>query len=193
MSRNQSSSPAHGSSSEKRPGNRSHRKQRGGEAAGDSSAAPPSHTPKPDRGFAAIVTLLVAIAVWLVLMPWSPDITRAAMERFHLRTGSFLAWAIQFPIPAMYNFANRYEVDRYPPGLIDPIFDESEPRYINHFPVRCVTFADGRFLHLRQGQDRWITVETSYRGRSLETRFHAKANPDGGFEFNRLFTTEGQR
>jgi hypothetical protein len=139
------------------------------------------------------VTLLAAVALWLLLMPWSPGIIQAGMQRFHLRTGSFLAWAFQFPIPAMYNFANRYQVDRYPPGLVDPLFEEPEMRYINHFPVRCVTFADGRFFHLRQGEDRWITVETSYRGRTLTTRFHAKPNSDGGFQLVRLPDSEVQR
>ena len=93
----------------------------------------------------------------------------------------------------MYNFANRAEVDIYPPGLVDPLLDETEKRHLNHFPVRCVTFADGRFRHFLENQDRWITVDTSYRGQKLETRFHAKAKPQGGFELIRLPDAEASR
>ncbi len=139
------------------------------------------HRQNRDYGFLAIVGLLVAVAVWLLLMPVVSSVAGTTMRRFHLRTSSFAGWAIQFPIPAMYNFSNRYQFDRYPPGLIDPLFHEpGEKRYINHFPVRCVTFADGRYFELHEGEDRWITVDSTYRGQQIESRFHAKPNPTGG-------------
>jgi hypothetical protein len=146
-----------------------------------------------DWGFGIIVVLAALIAVWLLWMPWSAEITRITMRRFQLQTESFLAWAVQFPIPAMYNFANEAEIDAYPPGLVDPLFAESETRYLNHFPVRCITFADGRYHYLHEGRDRWITVETRYRGRSLESRFHAHVNPDGRVELNRLSSERSKR
>ena len=112
------------------------------------------------------------------------------MRRFHLQTSSFIAWAIQFPIPAMYNFSNRAEIDRYPPGLVDPLLAETEKRYLNHFPIRCLTFADGRARYLSEGQDRWITLISSYRGQKLESHYHVKVNPDGRFELIRLSDAE---
>ncbi len=130
--------------------------------------------------------MVIVTAAWLLLMPLVPAITSATLHRFHLQTGSFLAWSIQFPIPAMYNFANRYEVREFPPGLVDPIIDTAEKRYVNHFPSRVLTFADGRFQHLHKGEDRWVTIESSYRGQTLETRFHAKPKEGGGFELIRL-------
>ena len=161
--------------------------------ASHDSACKSAPTPQRDLGFQAIIVLLAFIALWVLLMPWVSAIAWTSMRGFHVRTSSFIAWAVQFPIPAMYNFANRAEVDRYPPGLVDPLFDETEKRHLNHFPVRCITFADGRYNQLRQGQDRWITVDTSYRGHQLETRFHAKAKPDGGFELIRLPDAEASR
>jgi hypothetical protein len=146
-----------------------------------------------DWGFRAIVVLVALIAVWLLWMPWSVEITRITMRRFQLQTNSFLMWAVQFPIPAMYNFANEAEIDPYPPGLVDPIFAESETRYLNHFPVRCITFGDGRYHYLQEGRDRWITVETRYRGRRLESRFHAHVNPDGRVELIRLSSETSKR
>lgn len=153
------------------------------------------HPRSNDVGFHAIVLLVTSVALWLLWTPWSAQISRTSMRRFHLQSGSFFVWAAQFPIPSMYNFANRCVVEKYSPGLIDPLFaeDAEEKRYINHFPLRCVTFADGRYMHFRDASDRWITIDTTYRGRKLESRFHAKPNPDGGFELIRLSSVESNR
>ena len=135
---------------------------------------------------AAIVTLVVGVAIWLLLMPWIPAIGRTTLNRFHLNSGSFATWAVQFPIPAMYNFANRYEVRRKPMTERDDA-DRSRQRLVNHFPVRIFTFADGRYVHLRYGEDRWLTVESSYRGQTLRSSFHAQPKPAGkGFDLRRL-------
>ena len=139
-----------------------------------------------DFGFAAIVALVACNSLWLLLMPWVPAIAKCSLDRFHLRTGSFVAWAIQNQIPSMYNFANQYEVRELPPGFIDPLIDETERRYINHFPARIVTFADGRYKHLRQGQHRWITISSMYRGQRVETRFHAEPKQGGGYDLVRI-------
>ena len=139
-----------------------------------------------DYGMVAIVTLVVVIAGWLLLMPLVPAIASATLHRFHLRSGSFLTWAAQFPIPAMYNFANRYEVSEKP-ILEDEGVSPSNQRYVNHFPVRIFTFADGRYVHLRHEGDRWLTVESSYRGQTLRSHFHAERKVQGrGFELRRL-------
>src|SRR6056297_2166418 len=142
--------------------------------------------PSRDPGFIAIIALVAVNAVWLLLMPWVPAIASATLYRFHLRTSSFAAWAIQFPIPAMYNFANRAAVSEYPPGLVDPILSEAPSRCVNHFPTRVVTFGNARYQHLHQGRDRWFTLQSSYRGQTLETRLHLKPIADGGFEVVRL-------
>ncbi len=140
-----------------------------------------------DIGFIAIVVLVATITLWLLMTPISRSIAAASMHRFHLRSHSFAVWAVQFPIPTMYNFANRYEVRELPWGLIDPIADETERRYINHFPSRIVTFVDNRYRHLHDGRDRWYAIETTYRGQRIETRMHAEPKPDGnGFVLRRL-------
>lgn len=146
-----------------------------------------------DYGFLALVALLMAIAIWLLLMPIVPAIATATMNRFHLRSSSFWAWSMQQPIPSMYNFANRYEVSEYPPGLLSPILDPPERRYINHFPSRVLTFANTRYRFLNSGQDRWFTIESSYRGQRLESRFHAKPRAEGGYDLIRLPPLEETR
>lgn len=134
-----------------------------------------------------IVMLIVTIAIWLLLMPVVPAIASATLHRFHLRTQSFAAWAMQFPIPAMYNFANRYKVEADQVSLISsPETVPLDGRMVNHFPARIFTFADGRYLHLRHGEDRWLTIESSYRGQGLRTHFHAEPAGDFGFNLRRL-------
>lgn len=142
---------------------------------------------RPDTGFIAIIVLVVVVATWLLLTPLVPSVAAASLHRFHLKSRSFAVWAIQFPIPTMYNFANRYEVRRVPAGLIDPILEENTKRYLNHFPARVLTFFNTRHRHLNEGTDRWVTIESTYRGQTVETRFHAKPKEDAkGFDLIRL-------
>ena len=130
--------------------------------------------PKQDFGFVTIVTLVVVVVMWLLLTPILPAVSLATMRRFHLGSQSFVGWAAQFPIPSMYNFPNTYEVRDLPPDLFVPIDQEQKRIYLNHFPCRVVTFADGRYHHLRNGQDRWFTFTTNYRGQYLESRWFLK-------------------
>lgn len=155
------------------------------------SCAPNRH--RPDAGFLLIVLLVVSATVWVLATPWVPSVARATMKRFHLRTGSFAGWAAQQPIPTMYNFANRYEVRQWPAGLTESLqlyqatsLGTLESRYINHFPVRSVTFANTRYRFLKAGEERWLTVTSSYRGQTLQTRYHLRPNDGGGFDLVRL-------
>ncbi len=141
--------------------------------------------PRRDPLFVLILLGVCAVAVWLLLMPFYPAIARVTMKRFHLSTESFACWAIQAPVPAMYNFGNQYEIRDLPEGLITPVLDSSRSRYINHFPTRVLTFANGRYSLLSPGQDRWVTIRSSYRGQTLETKIHAKPIGDGKFEWIR--------
>ncbi len=142
---------------------------------------------RPDWGFAMIVALIAVVTIWLLLTPLVSSVALASMHRFHLRSRSFAVWAVQFPIPTMYNFANRYEVREVPWGLIDPIADQSKWRYLNHFPARVVTFVDTRYRYLHAGTDRWFAIDTSYRGQRIETRMHAEPLTNGtGFALRRL-------
>ncbi|MEL6109566.1 MAG: hypothetical protein AAFU85_26450 [Planctomycetota bacterium] len=146
---------------------------------------------KRDPFFVVILTGLGAVVVWLLLTPFVPSVARTTMERFHLRGDSFTKWAVQAPIPAMYNFANRFQIREVPDDFdkLMPIFqlapqelDEPQWRYINHFPPRLLTFANTRYKLLDQGEDRWVTIETSYRGQRIETEIHAKPI-ENGFEW----------
>jgi hypothetical protein len=142
-----------------------------------------------DLGFYAIVAFVALVATWLLLMPWIPGIAKQSLQRFHLRTPSFPVWAAQFPIPSMYNFANQYKVDEFPPGFVMMILDENW-RYANHFPARVITFFAGRHDFLSSQQDRWFTLRSSYRGQVVESNFHLEARAEGGYKLIRIDDVE---
>ncbi len=150
-----------------------------------SGKAPKASASSRDPLFAAIVLLVACVCGWLLVMPFVPAVGRIALKRFHLETESFPLWCLQSPIPAMYNFGNQYEIRDLPEDLFTPVLDSRRPRYINHFPARIVTFANGRYTLLQPGQDRWLTYRSSYRGQTLETKVHVKPLGDGHFQYIR--------
>lgn len=64
-----------------------------------------------DRGGAALLALLVALAVPMWLLPLVPGVQRAALARYHLAL-PFPVWAARQLSPAMYNFGNLASVYR---------------------------------------------------------------------------------
>jgi hypothetical protein len=146
-----------------------------------------------DWGFRGLLAFAVAIAIWLLLMPFVPAIARSTMNRFHLTTESFFAWAIQQPIPPMYSFANRTEV--YASSPADATANRTTPRaarMINHFPTREFTFANARVRHLSNPEPRVFLLRSSYRGQTVETCYELKPNPFRGWDVIRL-SVSGER
>ena len=139
-----------------------------------------------DLSFRIIVGMIAVVAGWILLTPFVPAVAMSNMKRFHLRSDSFALWSIQQVVPSMYNFGNTVEIRDTPPDMISPILEPERPRYMNHFPMRRLTFADGRYELLRMGQDKWIDLTTTYRGQQLKTRLHAKPLGDGNYEVIRM-------
>lgn len=149
---------------------------------------------RDDPIYASIVSLVVVVAAWLLLTPVIPGVAMQTMRRFHLRSPNYPIWAAQFPIPAMYNFANRYrianlqslesefgvmqlgDVESQPPTMTQPM---TPWRYANHFPTRVITFADGRYRYLRGGQSHRFEFESRYRGQTLRSVYELQF-PDRG-------------
>lgn len=132
---------------------------------------------KPDRLYQAILLVLACVSAWLIAMPVSPFIQQTTLNRFHLQTKSFAAWAIQAPIPAMYSFYNRCQIEAMPWDASP--FSTPRTGTINHFPVRVTTFATDR-LYLKQVDQRMITLRSDYRGSTLKTQWIATPRDDGG-------------
>ena len=146
-------------------------------------------SPPRDIAFRVIMCMVGAVVVWLLLTPFVDSVAMSTMKRFHLRSDHFASWAIQQPVPSMYNFANLSNTRDTPPGMIQSVLaDEVQQRYVNHFPTRLMTFADGRYGMLNWGRHNWLELTTTYRGQSLQTTYYAKpiadpnadpANPTG--------------
>ena len=152
-----------------------------------------------DRGFVAIVVLIAVIAIWVLVMPVVPEIASTTLRRFHLRTGSFAGWAVQFPIPAMYNFANTYQVRKWPEGAMEGLqvmIDDDEAiiqaRYVNHFPSRVITFGRQRHDFLSPKEDRWYKLESSYRRLELVSYVKLNYDQDSGYTYVRTHS-DGKR
>ncbi len=135
-----------------------------------------------DCGYISILAIVAAIAVWLLSMPVCDFVQRSTINRFHLQTDSFALWAIQQPIPSMYNFHNRYEVrPSLRPGP-SPDDTDAQRGTLNHFPLRLFTFGDNREIFLRKPVARTIDLTTTYRDTILHTHWTATPRDDGGFD-----------
>ncbi len=140
---------------------------------------------RPDWGYRAIVTTVFITAIWLLLLPLSQTVQRIALNRFHLQTGSFAAWAVQGPVPAMYNFHNQAIIEPSPWNSMpwdtmpwdQPAF-EPQRWAINHFPTRTFTFGYER-IAIRDPQHQMITLRSRYRGQTLQTRWLVDQHEDG--------------
>ncbi|MGB7342631.1 MAG: hypothetical protein WBD20_00310 [Pirellulaceae bacterium] len=155
----------------------------------------PSKRPR-DLSYRVVCGLIIGVVVWLLLMPFVPSVAMSTMRRFHLASDSFVIWSIQQPVPSMYNFANQFHARGTPPGFPEPILsleaDEAADdwRYINHYPTRKMTFADGRYDLLRFSKDQWLEFKTTYRGQELNSLIHAKPVGRGEYEVVREEITE---
>ena len=137
---------------------------------------------KVDRGYGGILLLIVLVAGWLIAMPFFSFVQRTSLNRFHLQTRSFLLWSLQQPIPAMYNFYNRFEIRPSPWRRDTAEKKYSERGTVNHFPLRMFTFGDNRAVFLQPKQERRIDIWSSYRGQEIHTRWTATPRGDNGFQ-----------
>ncbi|MGK0309275.1 MAG: hypothetical protein ACJAYS_000090 [Lentimonas sp.] len=131
-----------------------------------------SSAPEPKAATRAFASLLVITYLWVLLTPFVPAISIAGMKRFNLLTENFVAWALQQPVPSMYNFANE--------GVLIPESLEEQAVLIptNHFPTRHYTF------ELRSGFGPWLPqvliTNSIYQGRIVSARHLITERPGGG-------------
>jgi hypothetical protein len=141
-----------------------------------------------DLSAAVVLGLILAIAVWLVLLPVNRSIQQATLMRFHLQSPSFLAWCGLQVVPAMYNMENRY-------WLNEPIRvgdDEISMRCVeagttNHFPTRMLTSFDARYRFYRERNQAEVLLESRFQGQALATRWHVEKGPDNSLVIRRVW------
>jgi hypothetical protein len=155
----------------------------------------------------ATLALLLAIlltAGWTLSLPFSETVQESTLKRFHLASPNFATWAIQQPVPSMYNFDNRYwsspqylnendlqaaELGSGPIELVSQ--DDSKPLIgvetdaINHFPARTITFAFSR-INLSNHPHRHIYLRSRYRGKEIKSSFRTTPVTDSEIRLERL-------
>lgn len=135
--------------------------------------------------FLCFYCLMTVYAAALVSLPFCPVLQRAMMQKFHLRSPSFQAWAFFQFAPSMYGFANEvWLADE----LIEPRELLSAPNqapaaahlWTNHYPFWPVTFSIQRGDLLRRAKDHYVYLRTRFRQQELWTIYHL--NPSGRWE-----------
>ena len=155
-----------------------------------------------DASSALMLTAIVGIAVWIVALPISSTVQETYLNRFHLATSSFVGWAVQQPVPAMYNLENRFwfrrtrltedEIDQLATGKPDCVgedaSEDSKPIQtdaINHFPTRTFTFAYSRNF-LKRDPSGYFYLRSRYRDREIWSMFQAEPLSASKFMIKRL-------
>ena len=155
---------------------------------------------REDPVFVLVMVGVLTVTAWLLATPVVGWVSMATMRRFHLHSENYVTWAAQFPIPAMYNFANRFRYrrvygDDVPIESIVPVFDlegqsvnppEMTPwRYLNHFPTRVMTFADGRYRYGRTGWPYEFEIESRYGDQLVRSLFRWRRTEEGVYVITR--------
>ncbi len=129
---------------------------------------------QPDPGALTIAAAVVIFSCFVVTIPLSESVRRAAIERFQLVRWPLAAWMLFQPVPAMYNFENRWEVVRPEAGPCP----EDSSGFINHHVYNRIALFTWR-LQFRQCQlPARVTLRTTYRGTTLQTSYLVDASRD---------------
>jgi hypothetical protein len=128
-----------------------------------------------DVGSALLLGTIAIVAMWIFGILLSTSVSRMALERFHLQTGSFPGWSVQQVIPSMYNFENRFEFQPDRP-VTSTVTEFAKTCQLNHFPLRVVTFFDSRYGLFHEGNGGRLVITSRYRGQQLTTDWRVVAS-----------------
>ena len=161
-----------------------------------------------DLASATLLTLIILAAFWIFLLPLNQTVQKTFLARFHLASSSFPIWAMQQPIPSMYNFENRVWISPVPitQSELNQAFSKgnnSNPRIglpathltnlktieteqINHFPTRAFTFGKTRWILKQQSEPRYYYLSSRYRDVEHNSAFRLSPISDRQFGVTRL-------
>ena len=131
---------------------------------------------------------------WIASILFSQTTRELAMQRFQLATPSFSSWAAMGPVPAMYNFENRIQFTNELNAEYalngDPINQEHESWFgmqLNHFPARCLTFAEFSPHWFEDEKQGTFEMSTRFQQTELVSRWEVTEQPDGTLKVQRIF------
>ena len=123
--------------------------------------------------------LLAAIAAWMICLPFFEFAQRAALNRYQLQNRFYPAWAMQQIVPSIYNFENEYRFESANPRPDPELAAFTRTKRLNHFPLRIVTYFDGRYRLFHEGHGGILRVNSRFQDIELETDWQIDAQPDG--------------
>ena len=119
--------------------------------------------------------VLVAGYIYVALKAFVPAVQQRGIDQFHLTHSSFPEWALLQPIPAMYNYANELWIGNRPYIERNAVrADKSTDHhytYINHYPLRIISFSWYRSKFLTDTNFDYITLKSTYQNTSQVTHY----------------------
>ena len=161
-----------------------------------------------DLASATLLALITLAAFWILLLPLNQTVQKTFLARFHLDSSSFSIWAVQQPIPSMYNFENRVWISAVPitqsdlnqassdqknapprvstPATLVLDLENIETEQINHFPTRAFTFGKTRWILKQQSETRYYYLSSRYRDVEHNSAYRLSPISDRQFAVTRL-------
>jgi len=130
-------------------------------------------------GTRAFYSFLLCAALFLAALPACPWAQRQIMQKFHLKTASFVRFALLQFLPSMYNFDNEALVSEFK-AAADPFASDLFIHFqANHHPLRFVSFGlNNRREFLKNGSSKYVYLRSRFNGQRLDSLYviEPKAN-----------------
>ena len=101
-----------------------------------------------------------------------------------------MEWAVNQPIPAMYNFANEIWIGNRPKNAVEGLPAPAKFKYgyiwINHYPLRVITFTSYRWMTLKDKDYKYISLRSKYKNSFVETCYYLNVK-DGRIYMERVY------
>lgn len=129
-------------------------------------------------GACFFLSFLAVLYVFIGLKLIVPGLAERGIKQFHLTVESYPEWFLMQPIPAMYNFGNEIWIGNSPHKPLPVIVRGKKKKHfhtwVNHYPLRVVTFNWTRPIIVREKGNKYITLKSHYRGQEVETVYFLK-------------------
>lgn len=139
-----------------------------------------------DLSCRCFIVIIFSIYLFLSVELFYPPLQILGLKQMHLRIKSFGVWSLLHLTPWMYNYANTLLIIHNPSSA--QIHDETildnaqDATWINHYPLRVVTFDDGREI-VSLSNEKWMVVaKSTYQQQSLLTKWFLQKNASGVIE-----------
>ncbi len=141
-------------------------------------------------GTCLFILIIFLLYIYISLKIFCPELRQQAISQFHLTSLSFGEWAIHQPVPSMYNFANEVWIGNRPKNFIQGIPAPEtfihHYTWINHYPLRVITFSWYRAMALKDKDYKYISLRSSYRNTFVETCYYLNIK-DGRIYMERVY------